>query len=293
MGPFSDQTIPIYELVSSALFSIPLTTTETANANARFEEDKDMIKYFTYDFNFGELEFDLDNDLLYYHIYSTQNADDLMYAMSIPIGNSGRESNPYEFVADRKECGGKEVNKGFLSTVDQCAKACKTTSTMFAYGTNDFGATRCNDKGCRCFCETAAFKDGTCSEVKHNGYRLYRYKPALKNIGQDCWSGCEGVGGICPTGFCGTEGRCCRKHHGNDQGCGDGSLGCDNNHCCTDATGETAVGNEFSTISSDTRTKVKYIGIFAFGLLFATLIINSRRNKFQNNFEESLINEEL
>merc|ERR1719242_733176 len=106
-----------------------------------------------------------------------------MYAMAIPIGNSGRESNLYELVADKKECGGKEDFKGYISTLEQCAKTCKTISTMFAYGTNDFGTTRCNNNGCKCYCETAAFTDGTCSEVNHNGFRLYRYKPDLKNIG--------------------------------------------------------------------------------------------------------------
>ena len=46
---------------------------------------------------------------------------------------------------------------------------------MFAFGTNDFGKNRCNDDGCRCLCETSATDEGTCNNVDHNGYRLYKY----------------------------------------------------------------------------------------------------------------------
>ena len=47
---------------------------------------------------------------------------------------------------------------------------------MFAYGTNDFGETRCVAAGtCKCLCETPATLEGTCSQTKNSGYRLYKY----------------------------------------------------------------------------------------------------------------------
>lgn len=47
---------------------------------------------------------------------------------------------------------------------------------MFAYGTNDFGGDRCQSEGCKCLCETAASTNGTCTEINHDGYRLFKYK---------------------------------------------------------------------------------------------------------------------
>ena len=58
----------------------------------------------------------------------------------------------------------------------QCANECNGLSTMFAFGTNDFGVDRCDGNGCKCLCETSAADDGTCDSVQHKGYRLYRFK---------------------------------------------------------------------------------------------------------------------
>ena len=47
---------------------------------------------------------------------------------------------------------------------------------MFAYGTNDYGKTRCyKNRTCTCLCETLADQNGTCTQISHSGYRLYRY----------------------------------------------------------------------------------------------------------------------
>ena len=62
---------------------------------------------------------------------------------------------------------------------------------MFAFGTNDYGNSRCSNDAptltkaysptlnvgskCQCLCETSASSDGTCKEVRHTGYRLYKY----------------------------------------------------------------------------------------------------------------------
>ena len=83
-------------------------------------------------------------------------------------------------VADKQECGGSEVNKRGVKDMKSCARECYGVSSMFIYGTNDFGTNRCGEawvgNGCACVCETAAKVEGTCNMVKHNGYRLFKYE---------------------------------------------------------------------------------------------------------------------
>jgi len=79
-------------------------------------------------------------------------------------------------VAEMRECGGEEVHAGYFATVEECASACKGVAPMFIFGTNDFGTERCDENGiCRCYCETAAEPNASCSEIRHEGYVLYRY----------------------------------------------------------------------------------------------------------------------
>uniref|UniRef100_A0A7M5V828 Uncharacterized protein n=2 Tax=Clytia hemisphaerica TaxID=252671 RepID=A0A7M5V828_9CNID len=57
-------------------------------------------------------------------------------------------------------------------------------------------------------------------------------EPALvKNLGSNCWSKCGRKGGYCP-GFCGVNGRCCRRGW-NDAGCAGMATPCNGKHCCT------------------------------------------------------------
>ena len=83
------------------------------------------------------------------------------------------------------ECGGKDISKGRKENVDDCATACTGVASLFAFGTNDFGKTRCDNTGCTCLCETSSDEggnDGTCETVSHKGYRLYsRYKDTMGN----------------------------------------------------------------------------------------------------------------
>jgi len=58
--------------------------------------------------------------------------------------------------------------------------------------------------------------------------------PDLQNAGQECWQYCGWRGGTCNTDFCGAAGACCRRQYDNNSPeCGYGSLGCENNHCCS------------------------------------------------------------
>ena len=80
-------------------------------------------------------------------------------------------------VKDKTECGGSEKKIGMVSSIGGCAAACKGLSSMFTFGTNDYGNARCTNSNskCQCLCETSASSDGTCEEVHHTGYRLYKY----------------------------------------------------------------------------------------------------------------------
>ena len=62
-----------------------------------------------------------------------------------------------------------------IHSKEACANECNIhDASVFAFGTNDFGSPRCNEKGCYCLCEPAANADGTCSRVSHSGYNLYK-----------------------------------------------------------------------------------------------------------------------
>ena len=78
-------------------------------------------------------------------------------------------------VEEKVECVAPEVVKERTHDIETCAKSCQGVSSMFIFGTNDFGDNRCNADGCRCICETSALADGTCTTVSHNGYKLYKY----------------------------------------------------------------------------------------------------------------------
>ena len=84
----------------------------------------------------------------------------------------------WSLVAIKMECRGNEVGNLFWSArhLEDCAKSCVGVSSMFIYGTNDFETKRCKYDGCRCFCETEASPDGTCSMVTNDGYRLYKFE---------------------------------------------------------------------------------------------------------------------
>ena len=63
--------------------------------------------------------------------------------------------------------------------------------------------------------------------------------PEILNAGVDCWSRCGGWAvredGSCPN-FCGAAGACCRLNwRFAVSQCGNGALGCTNNHCCVAA----------------------------------------------------------
>ena len=62
-----------------------------------------------------------------------------------------------------------------IHSKEECANECNIhDASVFAFGTNDFGSPRCNEKGCYCLCEPAANADGTCERVSHSGYNLYK-----------------------------------------------------------------------------------------------------------------------
>ena len=85
-------------------------------------------------------------------------------------------------MAHKKECGGSENSQGRVGAPEACASKCRGKSSMFALGTNDYLTNRCTSSGCTCLCETAAKSDGTCIQVNHKGYRLYKYEKGIYHV---------------------------------------------------------------------------------------------------------------
>ena len=89
-------------------------------------------------------------------------------------------------VEEKKECSGQEYSAGFYSEIHDCASSCKGKSSMFIFGTNEFGNNRCNmpgkPTGCACICEVAASGYGTCDTIGHTGYNLYKYSKGNSNV---------------------------------------------------------------------------------------------------------------
>ena len=86
----------------------------------------------------------------------------------------------WTLVATKTECIGQDERWiGKVQDVETCATSCKGVSSMFIFGTNDFGEGRCNKDGCNCMCETSAWPNGTCSmfdsDKYEKGYRLFKY----------------------------------------------------------------------------------------------------------------------
>ena len=85
----------------------------------------------------------------------------------------------FELVADKSECAGSEIFKGYVQDASECAALCENTSPMFVLGTNDWDKHRCKvdseGKGvvCKCYCETEAKDVKSCKRIPHSGYRLY------------------------------------------------------------------------------------------------------------------------
>ena len=89
----------------------------------------------------------------------------------------------YTHVATKKECTGSEIYAGKFDRIEQCFQKCKRISSIFAWGTNEFGTIRCDENDemgpCKCLCETAAKPGGSCTQTSHNGYRIYRLTPGV------------------------------------------------------------------------------------------------------------------
>ena len=84
-------------------------------------------------------------------------------------------------VDKRKECSGSEIPIGYVSEISQCAENCRPISSVFSFGTNEFGyeddsyGKRCGDSGCDCYCEMVESKDDNCEMEDHEGYNLYKF----------------------------------------------------------------------------------------------------------------------
>jgi len=144
-------------------------------------------------------------------------------------------------VEKKKECSDSHRfssgHIGRVGEVSQCAEKCRAISTMFIFGTNEFGfedqyGKRCDGRGCDCYCETEATSDGNCEMEDHEGYNLYKFVNLVDQ-------GCQG-GDVCctPEKRCGLgEGDC-----DEDDDCEVG-LKCGKDNCVN--MGQAMVGTEF------------------------------------------------
>ena len=82
----------------------------------------------------------------------------------------------YKLVKKRSECkSGTEEYKGIYNLAG-CANECRGTAQNFAFGTNEFGKSKCSSSGCKCFCEFGT-KNYTCEEIaEHDGFNLYAFR---------------------------------------------------------------------------------------------------------------------
>ena len=82
------------------------------------------------------------------------------------------------------ECAGAESDKGQVESLATCADECRREkSSMFAYGTNEYGVSRCDDHKCRCRCQTASSNEEcTAGKIENNGYNLYAFHTPGINI---------------------------------------------------------------------------------------------------------------
>ena len=87
-------------------------------------------------------------------------------------------------VEKKKECSDSHRfshgHIGRVGEISQCAEKCRAMSSMFIFGTNEFEyedhhGKRCDEKGCDCWCETAATSYGNCVTEEHKGYNLYKF----------------------------------------------------------------------------------------------------------------------
>ena len=73
----------------------------------------------------------------------------------------------WSLVSENTECSGTETERSIQpsATIQDCALACDGVSSMFLFSPGQN----------RCFCETAAAADGTCSVIAIQGWHLYKY----------------------------------------------------------------------------------------------------------------------
>ena len=116
----------------------------------------------------------------------------------IVLSNFKKDQKEWKLVAEKAECvapqhSGHEGWKGYLSDVDSCAEACKGESSMFTFGTNDFGFKKCRYNetihdvtydGCQCRCQLLVHSNGTCDRGTSGspGYRLYKIQKGIRIV---------------------------------------------------------------------------------------------------------------
>ena len=85
----------------------------------------------------------------------------------------------FELVEESAECEDnihqREVSKGKMRHVKDCAIACMGEASLFIYGKWGRTKTACSDQGCDCFCEKSTSRDHEClKQQQADTFDLYR-----------------------------------------------------------------------------------------------------------------------
>ena len=100
--------------------------------------------------------------------------------MEFLLHNISARKIKWSLVAAKTECTGQEERWiGKVQDVETCARSCKGVSSMFIYGTNDFGEFGCIDGQCKCLCLNSD-DEKACESVNEYQYWFYNFKNAGK-----------------------------------------------------------------------------------------------------------------
>ena len=82
-------------------------------------------------------------------------------------------------IGDKLRCDSSRwMKKGQLESIGECAQSCHGVSSVFIYGTTEWGLSkfcRGTPPKCACYCETSADNEGKCSLRSNRNYNLYKY----------------------------------------------------------------------------------------------------------------------
>lgn len=95
------------------------------------------------------------------------------------ISNSNKDYT-WKLIAEKAECESSATKwpeqKGWFQDIEKCAEACYGVSSMFTFGTDDFGRKHSLGDRFACACQTTENENGTCQVISSVTRRLFKYE---------------------------------------------------------------------------------------------------------------------